>query len=347
MMKKSNKFFLLLVIINFLLFFNINCVKALESSYLNKAITSGNITKDDETNDYYLTCPNNLKVTFKVSAYSTNNVSTDKADKDEEKGDLVAGRILNAGNNKKLEKETIKLNKNGIFNTTTYIAQAASHKTNDKITISAGGCEGAIQLNQCGDMCVSGTGKIDQTYAQINFSLSVDNPDMLEGTLKINFDTIYSHGKNGKKEGDSGGNYELVLPFDISEKVNDTINNGGNLEDTYDKNSSVVGATNNYYMPGTTNGDGIKINASQKLECDDSLREFIKKYWKYFVIAAPILLMVMITIDFLKAVFSSDQDMIKKASNNALKRVIATMLLLFLPLIISTILGFFGLDLCL
>lgn len=345
MVKKLNKFILFLMIFNLILFFNTNCVNALASSYLDNAITSGNITKDDETNDYYLTCPNNLKITFKVSAYSSNNAGTDKADKDKD-GNLEAGRILNAGDSKKLKKEIIKLNKNGIFNTTTYIAQAASHKTNDKITISAGDCEGAIQLNRCGDKCVSGNGKVDQTYAQINFSLSVDNPDMLEGVLKINFDTIYSHGKNGKEEGDSGGHYGFDLPFDISEKVNDTINNGGNLEDTYDKNSNNFGATNNYYMPGTTNGDGVKINASQKLECDDSLREFIAKYWKYFVIAAPILLMVMITIDFLKAVFSSDQDMIKKASNNALKRVIATMLLLFLPLIISTILGFFGLDLC-
>lgn len=345
MVKKLNKFILFFMIFNLILFFNINDVKASQvlGSFPSTVITGGNITRDDSTRDFYLTCPNNLKVTFKVSAYSTNNISTDKANKDKN-GELVSGRILNAGNNKKLEKETIKLNKNGIFNTTTYIAQAASHKTNDKITISAGDCEGTIQLNQSGINL--GTGKVDQTYAQINFSLAVDNPDMLEGTLKINFDTIYSHGKNGNEEGDSGGHYGFDLPFDISEKVNDTINNGGDLEDTYEKNSSVVGATNNYYMPGTTNGDGVKINASQKLECDDSLREFIKKYWKYFVIAAPILLMVMITIDFLKAVFSSDQDIIKKASNNALKRVIATMLLLFLPLIISTILGFFGLDLC-
>ena len=346
MVKNLNKFILFFMIFNLILFLNINDVKASQvlGSFPSDVITGGNITRDDSTRNFYLTCPNNLKVTFKVSAYSTNNISTDKSDKDE-KGELVSGRILNAGDSKKLKKEIIKLNKNGIFNTTTYIAQAASHKTNDKITISAGDCEGTIQLNQRrGDL---GTGKVDQTYAQINFSLAVDNPDMLEGTLKINFDTIYSHGKNGNEEGNFGGNYELILPFDISEKVNDTINNGGDLEDTYEKNSSVVGATNNYYMPGTTNGDGVKINASQKLECDDSLREFIKKYWKYFVIAAPILLMVMITIDFLKAVFSSDQDMIKKASNNALKRVIATMLLLFLPLIISTILGFFGLDLCL
>ena len=79
---------------------------------------------------------------------------------------------------------------------------------------------------------------------------------------------------------------------------------------------------------------------------DNSLSDFIGKYWKYFIIATPILLMVMITMDFFKALFSSDQDLIKKASNNAIKRVIAAILLLFLPLIISTILGFFGLELC-
>ncbi len=100
-------------------------------------------------------------------------------------------------------------------------------------------------------------------------------------------------------------------------------------------------------VAATTSSASIGAGEGQKLECDESLSSFIKEIWKYFIIFAPILLIVMVTMDFFKALFSSDADLLKKASSNAIKRVVATVILLFLPLVISTILDFFGLELCL
>ena len=56
---------------------------------------------------------------------------------------------------------------------------------------------------------------------------------------------------------------------------------------------------------------------------------------------------MMISIDFFKAIMSSDEDLIKKAANNAIKRTAAMIILLMLPYILRTLFGWAGLDFCL
>ena len=80
---------------------------------------------------------------------------------------------------------------------------------------------------------------------------------------------------------------------------------------------------------------------------DSKLREFFNEYWKIIVIVAPALVILMTSIDFFKAITSSDADRIKKSANDAFKRTLAFVLLLFLPFILNTIFGWFGLSLCL
>lgn len=80
---------------------------------------------------------------------------------------------------------------------------------------------------------------------------------------------------------------------------------------------------------------------------DSKLRKFFNEYWKIIVIVAPALVILMTSIDFFKAITSSDADRIKKSANDAFKRTLAFVLLLFLPFILDTIFGWFGLSLCL
>lgn len=80
---------------------------------------------------------------------------------------------------------------------------------------------------------------------------------------------------------------------------------------------------------------------------DSKLRKFFNEYWKIIVIVAPALVILMTSIDFFKAITSSDADRIKKSANDAFKRTLAFVLLLFLPFILNTIFGWFGLSLCL
>ncbi len=97
------------------------------------------------------------------------------------------------------------------------------------------------------------------------------------------------------------------------------------------------------------NGDGDTDDAGEcvktsTLECDAGIYNLLNKYWKWVVFIVPLLLIVMITIDFLKAMSSGDADAIKKSSNNAIKRVIAAIVLLALPWIITVVFTWFGLE---
>lgn len=80
------------------------------------------------------------------------------------------------------------------------------------------------------------------------------------------------------------------------------------------------------------------------LKCDETIEDTIKHYWKYVIILAPILLIVMCTIDFMKAVMSSDSDAIQKSGTNAMKRAIAMFLLMLLPTILIIIFKWFGIE---
>lgn len=74
------------------------------------------------------------------------------------------------------------------------------------------------------------------------------------------------------------------------------------------------------------------------------LIELINKYWKWVVIVAPALLIIMGTVDFLKSMGSGDADAIKKNTTNFIKRTVATILILMLPTILNIIFGIFGLS---
>ena len=63
---------------------------------------------------------------------------------------------------------------------------------------------------------------------------------------------------------------------------------------------------------------------------------------KVICIIAPILLIVMLMIDFGKNVISGEQEEIKKNFNKAIKRVIACMLIFFVPTIVSVIMNMLG-----
>lgn len=93
-----------------------------------------------------------------------------------------------------------------------------------------------------------------------------------------------------------------------------------------------------------TNADGEIINSSAT-SCTE-VSDLIHDYWKYVMVIVPILLIVMMTIDFFKALTKGDSDSIKKAGNNTVKRTIAAVVLLALPALLGLIFSWVGLDLC-
>lgn len=82
----------------------------------------------------------------------------------------------------------------------------------------------------------------------------------------------------------------------------------------------------------------------KNLACSDDVKDIVRQVWRYLIVFSPILVLVIGTIDFVKAVGSNDSDAIKKSSVNFIKRVIALCILMYLPLLIRIIFTWFGLE---
>lgn len=87
-------------------------------------------------------------------------------------------------------------------------------------------------------------------------------------------------------------------------------------------------------------------NGNSQLACD-TIGDLFDEYWPYAMVIIPILLIIMMAIDFFKAMVVNDADALKKAGTNAVKRTIATVIALALPALLRMVFGLFGIDFCL
>ncbi len=80
-----------------------------------------------------------------------------------------------------------------------------------------------------------------------------------------------------------------------------------------------------------------------KLNCDDEglqeLIAFMQKIFTFIKIGAPILLIVFTALDFMKAVASSDEGELKKASKKFITRAVVTVAIIILPSVINLVIG--------
>lgn len=60
---------------------------------------------------------------------------------------------------------------------------------------------------------------------------------------------------------------------------------------------------------------------------------------RLILIAAPIILIIMGTVDFLGAVSASDEKAMKKAMNNLVKRFVICVVIFLLPLLVNIVMG--------
>lgn len=97
---------------------------------------------------------------------------------------------------------------------------------------------------------------------------------------------------------------------------------------------------------------GIKIDKNIKPndcpDCNsllgDDLTKIVKNLFTTIKFAGPVLVGVFTMLDFLKAVTVGSQEEIKKASNKFMKRVIAAILLFFVPILCEIMFGFAGIT---
>lgn len=106
----------------------------------------------------------------------------------------------------------------------------------------------------------------------------------------------------------------------------------------------------------TDNNNDVQYD--QELECEgllgdpdneDSVAWFIVKILNYLRLLGPLMVLVLSSLDFAKAILTSDDESLKKAQSNLITRLILAALLFVLPTLIEVILDIFGItssDIC-
>lgn len=81
---------------------------------------------------------------------------------------------------------------------------------------------------------------------------------------------------------------------------------------------------------------------------EDSVAWLLQKLLNYIKILGPFMVLVYSSIDFIKAILTSDDDSLKRASKNLSVRLILAIALFLIPVFVSTMLNIVGLtsDLC-
>lgn len=74
----------------------------------------------------------------------------------------------------------------------------------------------------------------------------------------------------------------------------------------------------------------------------DSAAYFLQGIFNVFKFAAPILVLAMTIIDFIKAITSQDKDMIIKAGKKTGTRLVIAVILFFVPTILNMVLSWLG-----
>lgn len=74
----------------------------------------------------------------------------------------------------------------------------------------------------------------------------------------------------------------------------------------------------------------------------DSAAYFLQGIFNIFKFAAPILVLIMTIIDFIKAITSQDKDMVIKAGKKTAIRLVLAVILFFVPTILNMVLSWLG-----
>lgn len=204
------------------------------------------------------------------------------------------------------------------------------------------------------------TDRYTGSYENVNTNFTVSNTSLSDGTMELKACSNSSIDKSKVywiKFSDIEDNYgyELKNESDWGRYIHPE------LLKEHTTTASVPTTSFDYEMPtekGKTTVDytadkqlapgfGFNIGtATVKCEGDGGIAELIDDFINIIFIIAPILTILMGTIDFMKALISNDADALQKASSNMIKRAIALVLLLFLKVILLTIFNFFGINMC-
>lgn len=80
------------------------------------------------------------------------------------------------------------------------------------------------------------------------------------------------------------------------------------------------------------------------VDCEDSVAWLLQKILNYIKIIGPSLAIVLSAIDYTKAIVTSDNDTMKKTNRRFVNRIIAAVLLFFIPMLTELVLNIIGIT---
>ena len=126
---------------------------------------------------------------------------------------------------------------------------------------------------------------------------------------------------------------------EVEEKAREKFENGEITEEEYYK---IVGNTQNFESSYTKKSTSVET--SDLKQCTDLLPAALQNVLDLVKYGGPILVAIFTIIDLIKASLSGEKDDMKKATNKFGKRLIAAILLFFIPLIVDLIFKFVGIS---
>lgn len=161
-----------------------------------------------------------------------------------------------------------------------------------------------------------------------------EDPEIYSKQINSLWDSYKSFGNDAKTA------YEKAIAATKDEEEKKKLEE--QLEDIEKTNKENQERANEFKQAVSENGDvGYDTNA---IDCDELLGpdvlKDINKILTWIKVAVPILLIVLGSLDFGKAVLADDQKALSKATSNFVKRIIAAIAVFFVPFLIMYLLKF-------
>jgi len=153
--------------------------------------------------------------------------------------------------------------------------------------------------------------------------------------------------------------YEITLDKDEAEdKVSSgdydhsfccTESSGEEVCDLYSKKGSLGGSVGDPYPDNgfspieKNNNNKCSIFINAKTGEYNEFYEFLQGLFTLIKIAAPVLVIALSTIDYIKALASSNADEMKKVTQRTIKRAVIGLIVFFLPFLLDILFELFGL----
>lgn len=116
------------------------------------------------------------------------------------------------------------------------------------------------------------------------------------------------------------------------------------------KNEQIITSIDNHTLIAAKKSNNVQYDPDLKCEGllgdpvndPDSVAWFLVKILNYLKLLGPLMVLVLSSLDFAKAILTSDDESMKKAQSNLITRLLLAAALFVLPVLIEVLLDIFG-----